>query len=241
MCAVRQDSGISDSLGRQIESYLQDRILSGEWPSGHKLPSEAGLKQQFRASRTVIREALHRLEGRGLLQTINGSGSYVSSCQLDHVSQALNTYSLLASDEKTFFDLMELRLAIEGDAAAKVAVNRSSDDWQCLEQRLATMESTYVLEEVAILDIDFHMEVLHLSGNELFASLGKALRERYVRFAIDSYKNSTRPREGTIEEHREIVRAIMTGDPSVAREAARKHVYLARSRWESVRHNDAKG
>jgi DNA-binding FadR family transcriptional regulator len=32
-------------------------------------------------------------------------------------------------------------------------------------------------------------------------------------------------------EHREIRRAIISGDPAVAREAARKHIWLARSRW----------
>lgn len=240
MNAVRQDGITSESLGIQIESYLQDRILSGEWPTGHKLPSEAGLKEQFGASRTVIREALRRLQGRGLLQTINGSGSYVACGRLENVSQALNAYSLLSFDEKTFLDLLELRMAIEGDAAAKVASNGSTDDWEALQQRVVVMEDTHVLEEFAIRDIDFHMEVLRLSGNELFVSLGKALRDRYVRFAINSYKDGSRLREGTLEEHREIVRAIMSGDPAIAREAARKHVYLARDRWETLRRVDSK-
>src|SRR6476469_826285 len=100
--AVRQDaaSEVSPvSASFQVESYLQDRILSGEWPTGFKLPSEAGLRKQFGASRTVIREAIRRLQGRGLLKTVNGSGSYVSGGQLEHVSQALNAYSMLTSDD----------------------------------------------------------------------------------------------------------------------------------------------
>lgn len=240
--AVRQDAAAEVaplSANYQIESYLQERILSGQWPTGYKLPSEAGLQKQFGASRTVIREAIRRLQGRGLLKTINGSGSYVSGGQLEHVSQALNAYSMLMSDEKTFGDLLELRMAIEGDAAAKVASNQSSDDWQCLEARLAAMDAARVLEEFAILDIDFHMELLRMSGNELFASLGKALRDRYVRFAIDSYRKGEGLRDGTMEEHREICRAIKSGDPAAAREAARKHVWLARSRWKNVRQDSS--
>src|SRR6476661_11228556 len=120
--AVRQDAAAevaAPSASYQIESYLQDRILSGEWPTGFKLPSEAGLRKQFGASRTVIREAIRRLQGRGLLKTVNGSGSYVSGGQLEHVSQALNAYYMLTSDDdKTFGELLELRMAIEGDAAA---------------------------------------------------------------------------------------------------------------------------
>jgi GntR family transcriptional repressor for pyruvate dehydrogenase complex len=232
--AVRQDAAAEiapPSASYQIESYLQDQILSGQWPTGHRLPSEAGLQKQFGASRTVIREAIRRLQGRGLLKTVNGSGSYVSDCQLEHVSQALNAYSMLMSDDKTFGDLLELRMAIEGDAAAKVASRQSSDDWQCLEARLGAMDAAHVMEEFAILDIDFHIELLRLSGNGLFASLGKALRSRWVRLAFEAYRTGEGLRETTTVEHREIFRAIISGDPAAAREAARKHIWLARSRW----------
>jgi GntR family transcriptional repressor for pyruvate dehydrogenase complex len=232
--AVRQDAAAEispPSASYQIESYLQDQILSGQWPTGHKLPSEAGLQKQFGASRTVIREAIGRLQGRGLLKTVNGSGTYVSDCQLEHVSQALNAYSMLTSDDKTFGELLELRMAIEGDAAAKVASNRLSDDWQCLDARLAAMDAARVLEEFAILDIDFHIELLRLSRNGLFAALGKALRGRWVRLAFDAFHKGEGLREATMVEHREIFRAIMIGDPTAAREAARKHIWLARSRW----------
>ena len=146
-----------------------------------------GSQKQFGASRTVIREAIRRLQGRGLLKTINGSGSYVSGGRLEHVSQALNDYSVLVADDKTFGDLLELRMAIEGDAAAKVARNRSSDDWQWLEARLAAMDAARVMEEFAILDIEFHMEMLRLSGNELVrvarhgaARSVCAIRDRFV-------------------------------------------------------------
>ncbi|MGE3243380.1 MAG: FadR/GntR family transcriptional regulator [Pirellulales bacterium] len=238
---VRQDGpeiSAPHRASQQIEAFLQERILSGEWPCGHKLPSEAGLREQFGASRTVVREAIRRLQGRGLLKTINGSGSYVAGGRLEHVSQAVNAYSVLIASDKDFGDLLELRMAIEGDAAAKVARRQSSDDWQSLEDRLSAMESTRVLEEFAILDIDFHMELLRLSRNDLFVSLGSALRDRYVRFAIDSYRRGERLREGTLEEHRLILRAIMSGDPMAAREAARQHVCHARSRWEHSREDE---
>jgi GntR family transcriptional regulator, transcriptional repressor for pyruvate dehydrogenase complex len=235
--AVRQDGAEKFSAPRAshlIETYLQQRILSGEWPSDFKLPSEAGLRQQFGASRTAVREAIRRLQGRGLLKTINGSGSYVAGGRLENVSQALNDYSVLVAGDKTFGDLLELRMAIEGDAAAKVAGNRSSDDWQRLEGRLAAMDACRLMEEFAILDIEFHMEMLRLSGNELFVSLGTALRDRYVRFAIDSYREGDRLRTDTMKEHRQIVQAVMSGNPAAAREAARQHVCQARGRWESV-------
>jgi len=237
---VRQDApstaAPTRSLSDQLEAYLQQRVLRGEWPAGHKLPSESELGKQFKASRTVVREAIRRLQGRGLLETVNGSGSYVSAGRLEDVSFALNAYSVRASDQQSFSDLLDLRMALEGDAAAKVAASVDVVDWRLLEARLEVMAATHVLEEFAIHDIDFHMDVLRLSGNELFASLGSALRDRYVRFAIirfsaDTQADAKKMRDQTMDEHRLIVDAIARGDAESARQAARSHVDRSRERW----------
>jgi GntR family transcriptional repressor for pyruvate dehydrogenase complex len=237
---VRQDgvapSSPTRNLNHQVEEFLQQRVLRGDWPAGHKLPSEAELGKQFQASRTVIREAIRRLQGRGLLKTINGSGTYVSAGRLEDVSFALNAYSVRASDQQSFSDLLDLRMALEGDAAAKVAASIDAVDWRRLDARLEVMAATRILEEFAIHDIDFHMDVLRLSGNELFASLGSALRDRYVkfailRFAVDSYRDAESLRKQTMDEHRLIVDAIARGDVDGARQAARAHVDRSRGRW----------
>ncbi|WP_428305082.1 FadR/GntR family transcriptional regulator [Lacipirellula sp.] len=229
-------SALAPSASQPIEEFLNQRILSGEWPTGFKLPSEESLRKQFGASRTLVREAIRRLQGRGLLKTVNGSGSYVAGGELQHVSMALNAYSVLAADHRTFADLLELRMAIEGDAAAKAAADREGQAWRQLDAKLQIMSAARIIEEFAILDIDFHMELLRTSGNELFASLGAALRDRYVRFAIDSYRSSEHLRNETMLEHRVIVDSIKSGRPEVAREAARSHVSRSRGRWEELHH-----
>jgi GntR family transcriptional repressor for pyruvate dehydrogenase complex len=235
--SVRQDgpeAGVLHPLSHRIEVYLRERILSGEWIAGHKLPSEAGLREQFGASRTAVREAIRRLQGRGLLTTVNGSGSYVAGGQLEMVSQALNAYSVLTTDDQAFSDLLELRMAIEGDAAAKLAARQSTDDWQCIDARMAAMSAAIDRDEFAVLDIDFHMELLRLSRNSLFASLGKALRDHYSRFVATSYSRGERLRERTMTEHHRITHAICEGDPEAAREAARQHIWQARNRWKAL-------
>ena len=102
------------------------------------------------------------------------------------------------------------------------------------------MGAAQATEEFAILDIDFHMDMLRLSGNELFVSLGEALRDRYLRFAIDSYRKGERLREDTMAEHRHIIQAVRSGNAEDAREAARQHVSHARSRWEAAHQSDPK-
>jgi GntR family transcriptional repressor for pyruvate dehydrogenase complex len=235
--SVRQDGpegNVLHPLSHRIEVYLRQRILSGEWTAGHKLPSEAALREQFSASRTAVREAIRSLQGRGLLNTVNGSGSYVAGGQLEIVSQALNAYSVLTTDDQAFNDLLELRMAIEGDAAAKVAARQSTDDWQCIDVRMAALTAAMDRDEFAVLDIDFHMELLRLSRNSLFASLGKALRNHYSRFVTTAYSRGERLRERTMAEHHRITQAIVAGDSEGAREAARQHIWQARNRWKAL-------
>ena len=216
-----------------VESHIQERILTGEWPADHKLPSEANLGEQFGVSRTAVREAIRRLQGRGLLKTINGSGTFVASGQLELVSQAFSAYSILSNDQESFTDLLELRMAIEGEAAAKLAENGDKADIKALEAHMERMASTGLIEEFAILDIDFHLLFLKLSKNQLFFSLGRALRDRYVRLAIDACRRELYGRQCTLEEHIVIVDAVRRGAPDEAREAARQHVAKSRGRWEA--------
>lgn len=217
---------------KQIEESLKQRILSGQMRPGTKLPSEEGLRKEFCASRTAVREAIRQLQGGGLVATVNGSGSYVSSGQLDHVFSAFSAYSLLIDDRTAIRDLLELRQAIEGAASARVADQKKPTALEALEQRLSAMEQAVLIEEFAIRDIDFHMELLRVSGNQLFAMLGKAMRDRYVRFAIDSYRSDKSMRDSTLLEHKHILNAIKEGKPTAARNAMRRHITQAKLRWE---------
>jgi len=66
------------SLFAQIESDLRQRIISNRLLPGSKLPSEAALEQQFGVSRITIRQALAALHSSGLIQKVNGKGSFVT-------------------------------------------------------------------------------------------------------------------------------------------------------------------
>jgi len=225
---------------KQIEASLKQRILSGQMRPGSKLPSEEGLRKEFRASRTAVREAIRQLQGGGLVATVNGSGSFVSAGQLDQVFSAFSAYSLLIDDGEAICDLLELRLAIEGAAAARVAGQSNSAAVAAIERHLMAMEQAVLIEEFAIRDIEFHMELLRVSGNQLFAMLGKAMRDRYVRLAIDSYRSDKeQQREVTFQEHTHIMNAIREGKPTAARDAMRRHITQAKLRWERVNSKEA--
>lgn len=217
---------------QKVEEAVEKYILSGEWAKGTRLPSEDKLCKKFSVSRTAVREALRELRGKGLLETINGSGSYVSGGSIENLSKAMSAYSVMVSDKRSISELLDLRSAIEGESAAKLAVR----DDKSAQERLTKLHQE-LIEAVGkktfpTADQRFHKELLKSSGNRLFALLGDALKDRYQRYVKEAYSDDRELQEITIEEHQVILDSIASGDPKAARSAVREHIDNARIRWE---------
>ena len=61
----------------QLAQALESEITTGRWPSGTRLPSEPEMCDHFGLSRTTVRQALARLEQRGLIERLKGQGTFV--------------------------------------------------------------------------------------------------------------------------------------------------------------------
>jgi len=66
------------SLADQVLDILIERIISGVYPPGSKLPPENQLREEFNVSRSTIRTAVSRLEDRKLVHRQRGIGTYIS-------------------------------------------------------------------------------------------------------------------------------------------------------------------
>lgn len=71
-------SASGDSLFLQVRNRLRKDILAKRFPPGAKLPSESKLQEAFNVSRITVRQALAELASEGLIETVNGKGSFVS-------------------------------------------------------------------------------------------------------------------------------------------------------------------
>ena len=69
---------------RRVEQFVRDRIRSGELKPGDPIPPECQLAEQFRLSRTTVRQALSRLVYDGLIDRHRGRGSFVAEPRLEH-------------------------------------------------------------------------------------------------------------------------------------------------------------
>lgn len=94
-------------LSDVIEQQLEFLILEGTLRPGEKLPPERELAKQFDVSRPSLREAIQRLEAKGLLLRRQGGGTFVQSSLWQSFSDPL--VELLSDHPESQFDLLETR------------------------------------------------------------------------------------------------------------------------------------
>ena len=112
-------------------TWLRERVTSGEWPLNSKIPTEPQLGEMLQVGRSTIREAVRTLANQGILETAPGRGTFVRARET--VTPTLAQY-LLA---RPLSELLELRRALEAEAAALAALNRTDDDIARLGSRLS--------------------------------------------------------------------------------------------------------
>ena len=76
--SIDGDEKREPSLHRRILEDVEGKILSGEWPPGHRIPFEHELTGQYRCSRMTVNKAITELVKRGLIERRRKSGSYVT-------------------------------------------------------------------------------------------------------------------------------------------------------------------
>jgi DNA-binding FadR family transcriptional regulator len=220
-----------------LAETLRTRISKGEFTPGDRLPSEAVLSETYGVSRTVIREAIASLRADGLVEPRQGSGVYVLEARQSDVAPFQNVdFDRVSS----VVELLELRTAVESEAAALAAIRRSpSQEEHILECLQAFMEANRGERSASQEDFALHLAIADASNNPRFGEflrlLGanviprKALRPEGSELRIDTSYLSR-----IAEEHQRIVDAILDGDAERARQAMRVHLEGSLSRYRRL-------
>lgn len=209
----------SEEIIEQIES----EILTGKLARGARLPSEEKLCERFAASRTVIREAIQHLRGRGLLRTTKGSGSFIADPSLESLTTAVHAYAALVG-EAGFMELIDFRILIETECARLAALNAGEGVLRELRAVVATMEKVQGSQaKFSKADIAFHLTIARGSGNRIYAGVLAAMERRCIDYA-QLNRGDSDWYTGVIGAHRMILDAITAGVPERAAEAMRQHL-----------------
>ena len=140
---------------------------TAELESGDRLPKEDDLVQKMGVSRTVLREALSRLEATGLVTIQRGRGMFVADAS-GVASCARLIRNAMTLTSKDLAQFMEFRRIIECQAARRAAELARPEDLAELESLCIEMNrpDRDYLESVRI-DFKFHLKIVEISGNQL--------------------------------------------------------------------------
>lgn len=172
-----QQPKISDVILQQLE----DMILEGSLISGQKLPPERELAQQFEVSRPSLREAIQKLETKGLVYRKQGGGTFVQENLLAGMGDPL--FDLMASKAEAQFDLLEFRHGIQGMAAYYAAMRGTKADFVVIAEKfdaitVAQIENTTISENFrgeAETVFEFYLAICQASHNAVILHLARAM------------------------------------------------------------------
>lgn len=207
---------------------LGQRIVRGEFEPGEILDLQR-LEAEMRFGRTALREAVKVLASKGLIDALQGTGTFVTDrSQWNLLDPDLMRWHYQTQPTRQFLDsLAEFRLSVEPAAAGFAALRRTAVQLGCLRDALAEMEAK-VDDVLAFVEADlaFHSAVLEASDNEFFAQL-EPIIEAVLLTRIRSVRSTKRRRKEALMSHRRLFDAIAAGDQQKAAEAARSLLVVA--------------
>lgn len=221
------------TLALELVEALGERIRDGRLVPGDKLPTEAQVMAEFAVSRTVVREAISKLQAAGQVATRHGIGTFV-------IGLGEATGFRIGPDQfntlRDVIAVLELRIGVETEAAALAALRRDESNLVAMRQALdAVAEAVEAGRDAVNVDFAFHLEIARATHNphyaDLMASLGSMIIPRArlatAKAQLEEQRIYLRRVNG---EHESILDAIANQDTEAARAAMRTHLANSRER-----------
>ncbi|MFN7023214.1 MAG: GntR family transcriptional regulator [Pseudorhizobium sp.] len=194
---------------KMVYDLLRDEILDLKLAPG-SLVDEVQLAERFKMSRTPIREALVRLAGEGLIETLPNRSTMVSNIDFLNMN--------------TFFDALVLMYRVTTRLAAQ---NHRADDLPAIHdfhgKYAAAVEARDALKMIAT-NVAFHVAIAESGRNPYFSGLFRRLLDegqRILRLYYRSYDEQFPQR--FVDEHAEIIAAIEARDVEKADALGKAH------------------
>ncbi|MET0218591.1 MAG: FCD domain-containing protein [Burkholderiales bacterium] len=216
-------------LSDAICAHLEELIVEGKLKPGESLPSERDLAKRLGVSRPSLREALLKLEARGILQVKRGGGFAINDVSAPTITDPL--VHLIHRHPRAAADVLEVRHGIEAVTAVFAAQRATAADVKKLRQALAVIDArgrdSDALGE-AEADAEFHLAVAEASHNvalvHIVRSIFNLLRKSVYYSRIILIREQGGNRDLLRGQHRAIMDAIVARDPEAARAAANLHL-----------------
>ena len=145
---------------KKIVDAVLDQINHGQLQKGDKLPTELSLATKFDVSRTCVREAIKSLEAMGIVQSIQGSGSYITNTPELSINRPI--CALFALSNSTLENVLDLRIVLETDVCRNIIRSATDDE---IERLCALADYDYIgtpIDRQSVLDSQFHNSLMRV-------------------------------------------------------------------------------
>lgn len=239
MSDISQRTGpaeLADPLSRRplpdvIAERITATIANGSLKPGEQLPSEPELAKQLQVGRTSLREALRKLSTLGVIEVVRGKGTFVCEPPADDPTTQYVKWSV--EEGFALSELLEVRIGLETTAAALACTRASDDELSELRRLCAAHDDESRNGDVDALvrtDEELHGAIVEIAHNVALASMYKALVPGMIEFRRRRLSLPRSPERS--DDHAYIVDAICRRDPTAARQAVARHLWIF---YEEVR------
>lgn len=230
--------GARKTLVSTVRAALLDQIGDGRYGPGEKLPSEAQLTKDFSVSRTVIREAIASLRADRVVESRQGAGVFVLAPEKEK-SDLLPFRDIDPERISSMVEILEIRMAVECEAAALAAVRRSpAQEEDILNSYWDFIAVVQAGENSTGADFNLHMAIARAANNarfpEFLALIGPDSIPRRRLAPTTSEAELAEYQRILCSQHEAIVNAILEGDPEAARARMREHLQESRIRYRHL-------
>ncbi|HYG57867.1 MAG TPA: FadR/GntR family transcriptional regulator [Symbiobacteriaceae bacterium] len=212
---------------QQIVEQISRMIREGVLRPGDRLPPERQLAEEFGVSRAAVREALSALGLMGLVEVRQGEGTFVRVSQ-ESLVNPLALMLTMENDQLLELELLEIRAALEAEAARLAALRWEPEDMAVMESAMEVIAKSVTSDEKgAAADWAFHRAIATASGNGLLLRIMTTLTDNMME-ALHRYRERLMRHPGMdrvlVEEHQNILDAIRSRDPERAYDRMRYHI-----------------
>jgi len=228
---VKTDSiaGRSEPLSQKVANGMVRFIFEHNLKPGDRLPSERELGEHFQVSRTVIREAVRSLVGRGIVQSQLGKRLVVSEANTNAVGDALELVvrnRVLGGTEashETLLNLHEVRSMLEVHIAGLAAQRATEGEIDYIRSCAQALEGATTIAGKSSTDMEFHRAIAAAAHNEFYLVLLDSL-QRPLRILRMATYNMQEGIPDAIRLHARIIDRIVAHDVEGARAAMAVHI-----------------
>jgi GntR family transcriptional repressor for pyruvate dehydrogenase complex len=220
-----------------ITDLLKEKIFSGEYEPGDRLPPERELSQMIEVSRSAVREAYHALEMLGIVEVRRGTegGAFIKEPTHRPITQSIG--DLLRLQKIRIEDMTEARLFLEKDLAV-LAIQRVREedlkklgDW--IDMAFDKIKAGIPAHEE---NVRFHIQLSEISRNPLLTMVYTSLMDLFL-LILKMLPADLEASRIIAEEHREVISLLRAGHTDRLLDFLDHHIQGSNNRLVSFSEN----